>query len=129
MAASPTQNPYNLPEGTQFTVLTARPLQEGEQLPPATTGAESCPVPTQIQFRSFSTGGTVLCLPMTTKRRRSKTPGKPSEASETAVDGEGEFVAFNEVPGRPMYKVSPESVAAFRRKSKRTQSRQSFMVG
>ncbi len=129
LAASPTQNPYNLPEGTPFTVLTARPLRSDEQFPPAAAaGSGAEPATTTIQFRSFTAGGTVLCLPMTAKKRRVTSSRLAAPAAST--DGDvGEFVAFNEVPGRPMYKVSPESVAAFQRKNKRKNSRQSFLVG
>ena len=68
MAASATQNPFNLAEGAEFTVITAEPIEDvypqgfgqGRRLPQTSKDATDM---VKISFRSFQQGDIVLCLP------------------------------------------------------------------
>lgn len=132
MAASPTQNPFKLDEGTEFTLLTARPLSidpagEGHYVRQRSTN--------KIQFYSaFCDGDIVLCFPYTKKRASTSIDGKVMNGEDTSSEGSArkhttDYRALHEIPGQPIYTVARESVEAFRRKSSRRRVRPNFILG
>jgi hypothetical protein len=117
--ASPTQNPYQLPEGTVFTTITAVALDRKIQ----TSNTESIQSSTNddgLSYLSFQHNDIVLGIP------------GPRNINETKGD---QYVVFNETFDGVLYRFSDESVAAFRRKQKRalptvaTQSTQGLEEG
>jgi len=134
MAASATQNPFNLAEGAEFTVITAEPIEDvypqgfgqGRRLPQTSKDATDM---VKISFRSFQQGDIVLCLPTKSfsgpgdrnrNRRKSKSKsGKyhPSPAKADACKPDVTYVAFSDSTNGSVYTASPASVAAFKRKN------------
>eukprot|EP00946_MAST-07B_sp_MAST-7B-sp1_P002594 g2594.t1 len=136
MAASATQNPFNLAEGVEFTVITAEPIEgvypqgfgQGRRLPRASEVATDI---IKISFRSFQQGDIVLCLPTKSlsgpsdrnrNRRRNRGGNRggkhnKSSAKDDACKPDVTYVAFSDNLNGSVYTVSPESVAAFKRKN------------
>jgi hypothetical protein len=133
MAASATQNPFNLAEGTEFTVITAKPIQSvyprgfGRGCRHAAVAAGATDSSIKITFRSILPGDTVLCLPTRDKSSQSRGGGG------VKADGEGSsstigsaaisrpdvtYIAFSDSTNAPLYTASPESIAAFKRKNR-----------
>ena len=113
-AASPTQNPYQLEEGTPFTSMTAVPvdidalLLQDEFDQDATMSSEMSS--NGISFLSFQEGDIVLALPAPRSQHY-------------------QYVAFHEMKGIS-YPISKESIAAFERiQLKNGGDRTVFLVG
>ena len=126
-AAAPSQNPYHLPEGTLFTIVTAEHLnltadalhysdecvaapllQSTEQkhtaVPPANKNEnknENNDNKDELSFLSFKRNDLVLGLPASSSGNNSDTV---------------RYIAFNEIKGNTLYTISEESVAAFQKK-------------
>lgn len=150
MAASATQNPFHLAEGTEFTVITAQPIESvysqgfGQGCPLAQE-SNSVSDSVKISFRSFQPGDTVLCLPTkafsgvsarTPRNRKSSNQFDETEnADEKSLSAatadirmdDVTYVAFSDKVDASLYIASPESVAEFKRKD--GVNRLTFLLG
>ena len=138
-AASPTQNPYQLLEGTTFTILTAKQIETKSIVPEVelTTTSGTQQEPTELtddlSFLSFQKDDVVLGLPAATGNK----------------DMGVRYIAFNEIRSVAastststntgsgsdnldiLYLISDDSVAAFQRKQQQidTKDRLNYLVG
>lgn len=117
LAATATQNPFLLPEGTKFTILTTNIVEDDcpDDESARSLAKGSHEDKKQITIRSFSPGDTVLCIPAQ----------NPSNLSEGAPAGT--YMAFQGSAHKSVYYVSTESMDAFKQKC--TYRRNEFLLG